>query len=47
MVEIPGKLLVRTAQGHGRFARACLLGQWDGLRGRMGKGRLESFSLLR
>ena len=47
LVEIPGKLLVRTAQGHGGFARACLLGQWDGLRGRMGKGRLESFSLLR
>ena len=47
LLEVPGKLLVRTAQGHGGFARACLLGQWDGLRGRMGKGRLESFSLLR
>ncbi len=47
LVEAPGKLLVRTAQGHGGFARACLLGQWDGLSGRMGKGRLESFSLLR
>ena len=47
LLEIPVKLLVRTAQGHGGFARACLLGQWDGLRGRMGKGRLESFSLLR
>lgn len=47
LLEIPGKLLVRTAQGHGRFARACLLGQWDGLRGVMGKGRLERFSLVR
>jgi GT2 family glycosyltransferase len=47
LLEIPVKLLVRTAQGHGGFARACLLGQWDGLRGRMGKGRLERFSLLR
>jgi GT2 family glycosyltransferase len=47
LLEIPVKLLVRTAQGHGGFARACLLGQWDGLRGRMGKGRLESFSLFR
>ncbi len=47
LLEVPLKLLVRSIQGHGRFARACLLGQWDGLRGRMGKGRLESFSLLR
>jgi GT2 family glycosyltransferase len=47
LLEVPAKLLVRTAQGHGGFARACLLGQWDGLRGRMGKGRLDSFSLLR
>jgi GT2 family glycosyltransferase len=47
LLEIPVKLFVRTAQGHGGFARACLLGQWDGLRGRMGKGRLDSFALLR
>ena len=47
LLEVPGKLLVRTAQGHGEFARACLLGQWDGLRGVMGKGRLERFSLIR
>ena len=47
LVEVPVKLLVRTVQGHGGFARACLLGQWDGLRGRMGKGRLERFALLR
>ncbi len=47
LLEVPAKFVVRTAQGNGRFARACLLGQWDGLRGRMGKGRLESFALLR
>jgi len=47
LLEVPVKLLARTVQGHPGFARACLLGQWDGMRGRMGKGRLESFSLLR
>lgn len=47
LLEVPVKLLVRTAQGYPGFGRACVLGQWDGLRGRMGKGRLDSFGLLR
>jgi GT2 family glycosyltransferase len=47
LVEVPLKAVVRTFQGHPRFALACLLGQWDGLTGRMGKGRLESFHVVR
>lgn len=41
IVELPAKLLVRTAQGHGSFARACRLGFVDGVAGRMGRGRLD------
>lgn len=36
LVELPVKVVVRSLQGHGRFARACVLGFLDGLRGRMG-----------
>jgi GT2 family glycosyltransferase len=46
-VELPGKMLVRTLQGHPRFALACLLGHWDGFRARMGPGRLESLPAVR
>jgi GT2 family glycosyltransferase len=45
--ETPVKAVVRTLQGHPRFALACVLGQWDGLVGRMGKGRLESLHVMR
>jgi GT2 family glycosyltransferase len=38
--ELPAKVLVRGLQGHVRFARACVQGHLDGLRGRMGAGRL-------
>lgn len=47
LAEAPAKVVVRTLQGHPRFGLACLLGQWDGLTGRMGKGRLESFRVVR
>ena len=46
-VELPGKVIVRTLQGHPRFALACLLGHWDGIRSRMGSGRLESLQAVR
>ena len=42
LVELPLKVLVRALQGHGGFARACVLGQIDGLCGRMGARRLAS-----
>jgi GT2 family glycosyltransferase len=45
--EVPLKAVLRTLQGHPRFALACVLGQLDGLRGRMGKGRLESLHVMR
>lgn len=35
-VELPLKVVVRTLQGHTGFVRACVAGQVDGLRGRMG-----------
>ncbi len=38
LLELPAKVVVRTLQGHGRFARACVMGFVDGLRGRMGSG---------
>jgi GT2 family glycosyltransferase len=41
-LELPLKCIVRGLQGHGRFARACVLGHLDGLRGRMGAGRAAS-----
>jgi GT2 family glycosyltransferase len=41
LVELPVKLIIRTLQGHIRFAQACLLGHMDGIAGRMGKGRLN------
>ncbi len=34
LLELPVKFCVRALQGHGRFARACIAGHWDGLRGR-------------
>jgi GT2 family glycosyltransferase len=40
-VELPLKVVVRTLQGHTGFVRACVAGQIDGLRGRMGAGRLK------
>jgi GT2 family glycosyltransferase len=47
LFELPAKLIVRSLQGHPRFGVACVLGYWDGLRGRMGKGRLEKFGSAR
>lgn len=38
--ELPAKVFLRTAQGHGRYARACVLGFVDGLRGIIGIGRV-------
>lgn len=40
LVELPVKALVRTAQGHPGYARAGILGFIDGVRGRMGIGRV-------
>ena len=40
LFELPSKLLVRSAQGRARFARACVLGYLDGIAGRMGSGRV-------
>jgi GT2 family glycosyltransferase len=42
LIELPSKLIVRTAQGRARFAWACLLGYVDGLAGRVGPGRAAS-----
>ncbi len=41
LVELPLKVLLRALQGHRGFARACVLGQIDGLCGRMGAGRFK------
>lgn len=38
-LELPLKIFFRSFQGHADFARACLLGHIDGLKGRMGHGR--------
>jgi len=42
LVELPFKYAYRSLQGHRRFARACILGFLDGLRGVGGIGRYES-----
>jgi hypothetical protein len=47
LFELPMKVVVRSLQGHPRFGMACVLGHWDGLRGRMGKGRLEKLGPAR
>lgn len=39
-VELPAKVLVRTLQGNGRYARACVLGFVDGVHGVTGSGRI-------
>ena len=39
LLELPVKALVRTLQGHGRYAWACFLGFVDGLTNRMSVGR--------
>lgn len=44
LVELPLKVSVRALQGHRGFARACVLGQIDGLLGRMGAGRFKSLN---
>jgi GT2 family glycosyltransferase len=41
--ELPLKLIWRSIQGRGRFARACLAGHVDGTWGRMGAGRAARF----
>ncbi len=41
LVEVPFKVALRATQGRWRFALACLLGHWDGMRGLMGRGRIE------
>ena len=38
LLELPVKVVVRALQGHVRFARACVWGFIDGMRGRMGPG---------
>ena len=43
LCELPLKVIVRTAQGEWRFARACVSGFIDGLLGRMGRGRVSTF----
>lgn len=40
LFELPAKVVVRSAQGHRRFARACVIGYLDGVAGRMGAGRV-------
>jgi GT2 family glycosyltransferase len=47
LFEVPLKAVVRSLQGHPRFGMACVLGHWDGLRGRMGKGRIEKLGPAR
>lgn len=39
LLELPSKVCVRILQGQPRYARACLHGHIDGLKGRMGRGR--------
>jgi GT2 family glycosyltransferase len=39
LFELPAKIVFRSLQGRGRFARACVLGYMDGIAGRMGAGR--------
>ena len=39
-VELPVKWAVRTAQGHGRFARACVIGHLDAMHSRLGRGKV-------
>jgi GT2 family glycosyltransferase len=43
LVELPLKIMVRAFQGHTSFVRACVVGQIDGLRGRMGAGHLRGY----
>lgn len=38
--EIPLKMIVRVVQGRSRYAKACLLGQLDGISKKMGRGRI-------
>lgn len=38
LLELPVKVVTRVAQGRGHFARACVGGFLDGVRGRMGPG---------
>ena len=44
LVELPAKVLLRTLQGHADYGRACLLGFVDGVRGRMGVGRVPALA---
>jgi len=37
LIELPAKVCLRSLQGHTRFARACVDGHLDALRGRMGR----------
>ncbi|MBI4423381.1 MAG: glycosyltransferase family 2 protein [Elusimicrobia bacterium] len=39
LIELPIKIILRSLQGHPRFALACILGFADGVSGRMGPGR--------
>jgi GT2 family glycosyltransferase len=41
--ELPVKVIVRTVQGHGQFAWACVCGFTDGIRGRMNIGAFWEF----
>ncbi|HEY2806498.1 MAG TPA: glycosyltransferase family 2 protein [Gemmatimonadales bacterium] len=38
LLELPAKVIARSLQGHLAFARACLLGFVDGVRGTTGRG---------
>lgn len=43
LFELPIKVLFRTLQGYPRFARACVIGHLDAMRGRMGRGQVDEF----
>jgi hypothetical protein len=42
LAEVPVKAVVRASQGHRQFAKACVMGHVDGIRGVMGIGRLST-----
>lgn len=44
LIELPIKSALRTIQGHPRYAGACILGFVDGVRGRMGIGRVPGLT---
>jgi GT2 family glycosyltransferase len=43
LCELPAKTVLRVAQGHAKFAKACIWGYMDGIRGRAYEGRAFDF----